>query len=68
MSNSLDLGQARHFVGPELGPNCLQRLSADDASWKRIDALPSSLTYLSCRQAELQISRRYEPQGRRENS
>ena len=30
MSNSLDLDQARHFVGPDLGPNCLQRLSADD--------------------------------------
>ena len=22
----------RHFVGPDLGPNCLQRLSADDNS------------------------------------
>ena len=30
MSNSLDLDQARHLVGPDLGPNCLQRLSADD--------------------------------------
>ena len=30
MSNSLDPDQARHFVGPNLGPNCLQRLSADD--------------------------------------
>ena len=30
MSNSLDLDQARHFVGPDLGPNCLQRLTADD--------------------------------------
>ena len=24
MSNSLDPDQARHFVGPDLGPNCLQ--------------------------------------------
>ena len=31
-SNSLDPDQARHFVGPDLGPNCLQRLSADDIS------------------------------------
>ena len=31
MSNSLDPDQARHFVGPDLGPNCLQRLSADIA-------------------------------------
>ena len=30
MSNSLDADQARHSVGPDLGPNCLQRLSADD--------------------------------------
>ena len=35
MSNSLDLDQARHLVGPGLGPNCLQRLSADDTSGQR---------------------------------
>ena len=29
MSNSLDLDQALHFVGPDLGPKCLQRLPAD---------------------------------------
>ena len=29
MSNSLDPDQARHFVGPDLGPNCLQKLSAE---------------------------------------
>ena len=28
MSNSLDLDQARHLVGPDLDPNCLKRLSA----------------------------------------
>ena len=27
VSNSLDQDQARRFVGPDLGPNCLQRLS-----------------------------------------
>ena len=32
VSNSLDPDQARHFVGPDLGPNCLQKLSADDTS------------------------------------
>ena len=32
VSNNLDPDQARHFVGPDLGPNCLQRLSADDKS------------------------------------
>ena len=29
MSNSLDHDQAQHFVRPDLGQNCLQRLSAD---------------------------------------
>ena len=36
MSNSLDPDQARHYVGPDLGPHCLQRLSADDNSKQRI--------------------------------
>ena len=31
VSKRLDPDQARHFVGPDLGPNCLQRLSADIA-------------------------------------
>ena len=26
----MDPFKARHFVGPDLGPNCLQRLSADN--------------------------------------
>ena len=32
MSKCLDLDQSGHNVGPDLGPNCLQRLSADDTS------------------------------------
>ena len=36
MSNSLDQDQVRHFVGPDLGPNCLQRLSADNTYKQRI--------------------------------
>ena len=32
VSNSLDPDRARHFVGPDLGPNYLQRLSVDDTS------------------------------------
>ena len=32
VSNSLDPDHARPFVGSDLGPNCLQRLSADDES------------------------------------
>ena len=31
VSNSLDPDQARHFVGPDLGPKCFKRLSADKA-------------------------------------
>ena len=35
VSNSLDPDQARHLVGPDLGPNCLQRLSADNTGRQR---------------------------------
>ena len=31
VSNNLDPGQARRFVAPDLNPNCVQMLSADDA-------------------------------------
>ena len=46
MSNSLDPDQAGCFVRPDLGPNCLQRLSADDKShhWagkEFLDAMPT---------------------------
>ena len=30
MSNSLDPDQDQQIVGPDLDPNCLQRLLADD--------------------------------------
>ena len=30
MLNSLDQDDAPHLAGPDLGPNCLQRLLADD--------------------------------------
>ena len=42
VSNSLDPDQARRFVRPDLGPNCLQRLSADDTS-RQIVNMDSSL-------------------------
>ena len=35
MSNSLDPDQDRYSVCPDLGPNCLQRLSADGTSRQR---------------------------------
>ena len=37
MSNGLDPDQDRHFVGPDLGPNSLQRL--DDKRQKVNDVL-----------------------------
>ena len=52
MSNSLEPDQARHFVGPDLGPNFLQRLSADDTSRRPVNANPLSickvLFYIAC--------------------
>ena len=30
VSYGLDPDQGRHYVGPNLGPNCWQRLSTDD--------------------------------------
>ena len=37
VSNSLDPDQARQNVAPDLGPNCLQRYSADDTSRQRVN-------------------------------
>ena len=42
MSDSFDPDQAQLFVWPDLGPNCLQRLSADDTI-KQIVNSPFSL-------------------------
>ena len=39
VSNSLELDQAGCFVRHDLGPNCLQRLSADDTSRQRVNPL-----------------------------
>ena len=36
VANSLDPDQAQHFVEPDLGPNCLQKLSADDTRRYRV--------------------------------
>ena len=36
VSNSLDPGQAQLFVRPDLGSDCLQRLSADNTSRQRL--------------------------------
>ena len=34
VSNSADPDQARRYVGPDLGPNCLQKLSAVEIVWE----------------------------------
>ena len=36
VSNGLDPGQARNFVGPDLGPRCLLRLLADGIRRQRV--------------------------------
>ena len=45
MSNSLDQDQAQRFVEPDLGPNCLQRFSADDTSRQKVNNLKA---YIQC--------------------
>ena len=49
MSNRMDQDQVRRFVGPDLGPNCLQTLSADDTWGKELtlDASASIMIVLS---------------------
>ena len=42
VSNRLDPDVARHFVWPDLDPNCLQRLSANNTSKQRVNALLGS--------------------------
>ena len=42
MSNSLDPDQARQNVGPDLVPDCLQRLSADDTGRERVNVINQS--------------------------
>ena len=36
VSNSLDTDQTQHCVGTDLGPNCLQRLSADNTGRQKV--------------------------------
>ena len=55
VSNSLDFDQAGHVVGSDLGPNCLQRLSADNKKktafwlkpWLKLILFGSSFFHLS---------------------
>ena len=64
ISNGLEPDQGRHCVGPDLGPNCLQRLSADNKEGKEF-TVPEhlgtgdkniSILHLSCSTSGLQFS------------
>ena len=48
VSNSLDPDNARHFVGPDLGPNCLQMLSADNTGRYRVNAKAPLFNMYTC--------------------
>ena len=41
VSNSLDPDLARLLIWPDLGPDCLQNLSADDNSRQRVNSQPA---------------------------
>ena len=62
VSNSLDPDQDRHPVGPDLGPICLQRLSADDTSRHRVTTEPESSSatsdvkfYKNCKYLQIKV-------------
>ena len=50
VSNSLDPDLARQYVGPDLGPNCLHWLSADDArvTYELVMSVYSLITTSQC--------------------
>ena len=37
MSNCLNPDQAQHIVGPDLGPNCMQSLSAEGTNRQKVN-------------------------------
>ena len=37
LSGSLDPGHAKHFVRTDVGPNCLQKISVEDISRKKVN-------------------------------
>ena len=50
VTNNLDPDQDRHSVGPDLGPNCLQRFSTDHPGDKNILIL-----HLFCRTIDFEF-------------
>ena len=47
MSNLLDPDQARHFVGPDLDTNCLQKLSTDDTSGQIVERVKKNREFVT---------------------
>ena len=52
VSNNLDKDQAQRFVEPDLDPNCLQRLSAEDITDKELNNIrmyrPVTMLFITC--------------------
>ena len=67
MANSLDPDQARHFVGPDLDPNCLQRLSADDTSRQRVKPTCTGPHSAVCNVSDCRYLSDYRSRGREFN-
>ena len=57
ISNSLDPYQAQRLVGPDLGPNCLPRLSADDTGRQSVKLLDITEYGIDGALARIQCSR-----------
>ena len=47
-AKQLDPDQTRQFIGPNLGSNCLQRLSVDNTGRQRVLGLITNGVYLGC--------------------
>ena len=45
MSNGLDMNRDWHSVGPDLGPSCLQMLSADDTRRRSVNNVLNKAFY-----------------------
>ena len=66
-SNCLDSDQDRHYAGPDLNPNCLQRLSIDKkksllAGKELSNAVNSSMILVGCDLEHKQVSKNRESQ------
>ena len=63
MSNSLDPDQDRQNIGPDLGPNCLQRLLADNKSLQKQGELKMDKTSSVFNIKKIPLSSCADPEG-----